>query len=110
MKATIHSIEVAEMTATEIAMATANDLTAYVVEVSYGDASPENVQFVGTRRGAPGPVYLIVYPGKVSRRPSFAANFDDPEETQVQVVAPERFGVRFNEDWIRQFFSEEVDV
>jgi hypothetical protein len=110
MKATIHKIEVAPMSATELSIAIARNLMIYNVEVSYGDdAEPETVQFYGSPTGAPGPVSLIVYPGKVSRRPSYAANFEDSEETEVTVENTVRFGVRFNEDWIRNFFSEEVD-
>lgn len=45
--------------------------------------------FVGSLHGTPGPVVLVLSSGM-----------------QTTVIQPERFGVRFNEDWVRRFYSD----
>lgn len=69
-------------------------VVAYTVNISWGSgdgAHQGTYMFVGTMFGAPGPVFLM-YP-------------DQPDMTPIDVVAPERFGVRFNDDWVRGFYS-----
>lgn len=46
-------------------------------------------QFVGSIYGAPGPVVLVLGSGM-----------------QTTVIQPERFGVRFDEDWVRRFYTD----
>lgn len=59
----------------------------YIVTADWQSARYTH-SFVGTVYGDPGPVFLILENG-----------------AQVPVAQPERFGVRFNEQWVRQFYA-----
>jgi hypothetical protein len=70
-------------------VATSHDIVgavAYEADVSYG-ADRAKYTFVGSMFGSPGPVLLLIG--------------NEP----INVHQPERFGVRFNDDWVRNFYK-----
>jgi hypothetical protein len=63
----------------------------YVATIQYDDGDKRVYAFVGSEYGAPGPVYYI-------------ADINHPADALI-VTRPERFGVRFNESWVRNFYA-----
>lgn len=59
---------------------------AYEADVSYG-ADRAKYTFIGSMFGSPGPVMLQI------------------GVDLINVHQPERFGVRFNDDWVRNFYK-----
>ena len=62
---------------------------AYSADVEWTEfnATRSTFLFIGNKAGAPGPIYTVI------------------NNTQVEVLQPERFGIRFNEDWVRNFYA-----
>lgn len=80
LAAVIHGIERIEATHDMIGA------IAFTADVSYG-ADRAKYTFIGSMFGSPGPVFLEI--GK----------------DLINVHQPERFGVRFNDDWVRNFYK-----
>ena len=65
----------------------AGGATEFIVTASWQSGSHTH-SFVGSVYGTPGPVFLVLTNG-----------------AQVLIEQPERFGVRFNESWVRNFYA-----
>lgn len=65
------------------------DQVTFTATVEYAHEGPKLVQFVGSRHGAPGPVYMIM----------------EESVLNTWVVRPQRFGDTFDKAWVQKFFA-----